>query len=112
VEAGPWSAGHDDWLMRQIYEPSIQAFKDTGGLAVQYGWRDFGDRMRGGWCNVDPSGFKIPCFYNHTPLRAHPWFLPYPPPLRPRRRHLRRDAPPLLHGHRRLPPPTKGPLAA
>jgi hypothetical protein len=84
VESGPWSAGHDDWLMRQIYEPSIQAFKDSGGLAVMYGWRDFGDRMRGGWCNVDPSGFKIPCFYNDTHLGAHVWFVQYLRTLDPR----------------------------
>ena len=77
IESGPWSAGHDDWLMRQIYEPSVLAFKETGGLAVMYGWRDFGDRMRGGWCNVDPSGFKIPCFYNDTHLGAHVFFLQY-----------------------------------
>jgi hypothetical protein len=84
IDAGPWSAGHDDWLMRQIFEPSIQAFKDQGGLAVQYGWRDFGDRMRGGWCEVDPAGFKIPCFYNDTHLGAHVWFVQYLRTLDPR----------------------------
>ena len=77
IEAGPWSAGHDDWLLRQIYETSVSAFKETGGLAVPYGWRDFGDRMRGGWCEVDAQGFKIPCFYNDTHLGAHFFFVQY-----------------------------------
>lgn len=84
IDAGPWSAGHDDWLMRQIYEPSIGAIQDTGGLAVQYGWRDFGDRMRGGWCDIDPAGFKVPCFYDDTHLGAHVWFVQYLRTLDPR----------------------------
>jgi len=84
IDAGPWSAGHDDWVLRQIYEPSVQAFKDTGGLAMMYGWRDFGDRMRGGWCEVDPGGFKIPCFYNDTHMGAHVFFLQYLRTLDPR----------------------------
>ncbi len=84
IDSGPWSAGHDDWLMRQIYEPSIAAVQAQGGLAVQYGWRDFGDRLRGGWCEVDAAGRKIPCFYDDTHLGAHVWFVQYLRTLDPR----------------------------
>jgi len=77
VEAGPWSAGYDQYLIDGIYNPSIAAKQDTGGLAVMYGWRDFGDRMRAGWAGVSANGVQIPSFYNDTHVGAHNFFIQY-----------------------------------
>jgi hypothetical protein len=63
-------AGFDDWLVTQIYDTSVAAFKDKGWLAMLYGWRDFGDRMRSGWCETE-GPLKMPCFYDDTHLGAH-----------------------------------------
>jgi len=42
-----------------------------------YGWRDFGDRLRPGWCLVDVSGTRIPGFYNDTHVGATNLFKQY-----------------------------------
>ncbi len=84
VEAGPWSAGYDRYLIDGIYTPSIEQLKSTGGLAIPYGWRDYGDRMRGGWAAVSPNGVKIPSFYNDTHVGAHNFFIQYVRTLDPR----------------------------
>jgi len=70
IPTGPSSAGFDDYLIKSYYQRSIEEVKNTGGLAVQYGWRDFGDRMRGGWGGVSPEGVRIPSFYNDTHVGA------------------------------------------
>lgn len=77
LPAGPWSKGYDTHLMENIYRPSIENKKETGGLAVVYGWRDFGDRMRPGWAAVSPGGVRIPGFYNDTHVGAAKFFTEY-----------------------------------
>lgn len=81
IEAGPWSAGLDDYVLRQIYIPSVE----TGGvLASMYGWRDFGDHLRPGYCDVTAAGLKVPCFYNDTHVGSHVYFQQYLRTLDPR----------------------------
>ncbi len=77
VEAGPWSAGYDDNLISGYYKRSIEDKKDTGGITVMYGWRDFGDRMRAGWDGTSSNGVRIPAFYNDTHVGAHQYFIQY-----------------------------------
>ncbi len=70
IPSGASSAGFDDYLINSYYLRGIQEVKDVGGVAVQYGWRDFGDRMRGGWETVSPEGVRIPSWYNDTHVGA------------------------------------------
>ena len=76
IESGAWSAGYDQQLIDGYYTRSIENKKDTGGIAVMYGWRDFGDRMRAGWIG-ESDGVRIPGFYNDTHVGAHQFFIQY-----------------------------------
>ncbi len=84
IEAGPWSAGYDDFLISGVYDRSVEQAKNTGGLTVQYGWRDYGDRMRPGYSFISPEGVKIPSFYNDTHVGARNFFIQYVRTLDPR----------------------------
>lgn len=83
LEAGAWSQGYDTHLIEGIYEPSIGRKREQGGTAMQYGWRDFGDRMRPGWAG-EHNGVKIPGFYNDTHVGAHIFLIQYLRTLDPR----------------------------
>ncbi|HEX5687076.1 MAG TPA: hypothetical protein VFY73_23935 [Ideonella sp.] len=63
--------GYDAYLMRDIYEASIQR---TDGNATMFGWRDYGDRLRAGWALVTPTKVCIPSFYNDTHVGANNFF--------------------------------------
>ena len=66
------STGFDANMMQAIYEKSMLEDKP----ATNFGWRDFGGRMRGGWSNVI-NGVRIPGFYNDTHVGATNFFLMY-----------------------------------
>lgn len=76
LEAGPWSDQHDRTLMNNIFSRSVEAGQRYGSLAVLFGWRDYGDRLRPGWA-ADRNGVKIPGFYNDTHVGAHQFFVQY-----------------------------------
>jgi hypothetical protein len=76
LPAGPWSRGYDAFLFNEVYVPSVEKQKENGGLAILYGWRDFGDRLRPGW-NGEYRGVKIPAFYNDTHVGANVYFVEY-----------------------------------
>jgi len=76
IEAGPWSVGYDRYIMDEIYVPSISNKEATGGYAIPYGWRDYGDRMRAGWADV-VNGVRIPSFYNDTHVGAENFLIQY-----------------------------------
>ena len=77
LEAGPWSAGYDDWLISGVYQRSIAQVERTGGLTIPYGWRDYGDRMRPSSLRTSAEGVQIPCFYNDTHVGAHQFLVQY-----------------------------------
>jgi hypothetical protein len=81
IETGPWSAGLDNYVMSQIYIPSVE---EGGLLASMYGWRDFGDHLRTGFCDTTPLGLKVPCFYNDSHVGSHVYFQQYLRTLDPR----------------------------
>lgn len=62
--------GYDAYLMQDIYERSIEK---TDGNATMFGWRDYGDRLRGGWALVT-NGVRVPSFYNDTHVGANNFF--------------------------------------
>ncbi len=62
--------GFDANMMQGIYERSMVEDKP----ATNFGWRDYGGRMRGGWSNVI-NGVRIPGFYNDTHVGATNFFL-------------------------------------
>ena len=64
------TTGYDAYLMKDIYEASIEK---VDGNATMYGWRDYGDRLRGGW-TVQSDGVKVPSFYNDTHVGANNFF--------------------------------------
>jgi hypothetical protein len=76
IEAGDWSAGHDASLLRDVYDRSIEQHRREGSLALPFGWRDFGDRVRPGWTG-DRNGVRIPGFYNDTHVGATTFLLQY-----------------------------------
>lgn len=76
LEAGPDTEGYDAWLLDGLYQPSVGNAKSDGGLAMLYGWRDYGDRLRPGWAGVW-GDVKIPGFYNDTHIGAHNFFIQY-----------------------------------
>ncbi|MBI3324041.1 MAG: hypothetical protein HYZ92_02060 [Candidatus Omnitrophica bacterium] len=76
LEAGPWSRGYDAYLIDGIYLPSVERKRLSGGLAVLYGWRDYGDRLRPGWADVW-EGRRIPAFYNDTHVGARNFLAQY-----------------------------------
>ncbi len=53
--------GFDAHMMRDFYEPSMVEERE----ATNFGWRDYGDRIRSGWSDV-VNGVRIPGFYNDT----------------------------------------------
>lgn len=63
--------GYDAYLMRDIYEASIER---TDGNATMFGWRDYGDRLRAGWTDVTDTQVCIPSFYNDTHVGANNFF--------------------------------------
>ena len=64
--------GFDALMMRDIYEPSMVDEKP----ATNYGWRDYGDRLRAGWSNV-VNGVRIPGWYNDSHVGATNFFKMY-----------------------------------
>lgn len=64
--------GFDAHMMRDFYEPSMVEEKQ----ATNFGWRDFGDRLRAGWANVE-DGVRIPGWYNDTHVGATNFFMMY-----------------------------------
>ena len=64
--------GFDAHMMRDFYEPSMV----EGKQATNYGWRDYGDRLRAGWSNTI-NGVRIPGFYNDTHVGATNFFKMY-----------------------------------
>ncbi len=74
IPAGFSTEGYEAWLVDGVYQRSID--KENGSLAMLYGWRDYGDRMRPGWAG-DWDGIKIPGFYNDTHVGAHIFFIQY-----------------------------------
>ncbi len=76
IETGHWSQGYDAHMMHDFYEPSIEAKRRGGGLAVLYGWRDYGDRLRPGWVDIW-NGKRIPGFYNDTHVGARSFLAQY-----------------------------------
>jgi hypothetical protein len=77
IEAGTWSAGYDAFLKNDIHKVAIENKLASGYLAMQYGWRDYGDRLRGGWAAISADGTKVPSFYNDTHVGANNFFLQY-----------------------------------
>jgi hypothetical protein len=75
LTAGPWSAGFDAFIKDDIYSTST-VNRDQSLLFI-YGWRDYGDRMRGGWCDVSSAGTRIAGFYNDTHVGATNFFHQY-----------------------------------
>jgi hypothetical protein len=69
------SAPYDRNLMNNIYMPSSTDRNQS--LLFIYGWRDFGDRLRPGWCDVSAGGTRIPGFYNDTHVGAMGFFHQY-----------------------------------
>lgn len=63
--------GFDAWLKHSVYNRSMQE-----NLIKQFGWRDYGDRMRPGWSAVK-NGIRIPTFYNDTHVGANQYFKHY-----------------------------------
>ncbi len=61
--------GFDAHMMRDFYEPSMVEEKQ----ATNFGWRDYGDRLRAGWSNT-VNGVRIPGFYNDTHVGATNFF--------------------------------------
>jgi hypothetical protein len=61
------SAGYDAALLSDYYVPSFERADSSSNI---YGWRDFGDHLRGGWANVI-NGQRIPSFYNDTHVGAN-----------------------------------------
>ena len=47
--AGPQSVGYDRMLLEGVYERSFAQKEATGGIALPYGWQDYGDRFRPGY---------------------------------------------------------------
>ncbi len=80
IPAGPLTAGYDQWLFSGIYRPVIKPWEGTLGHPL--GWRDFGDRMRGGHEN-GPQGQQIPYFYNDTHVGANKELIQYLRTLEP-----------------------------
>ncbi|PID59478.1 MAG: hypothetical protein CSB44_12915 [Gammaproteobacteria bacterium] len=74
AEASAASAGYDEYLLAGIVDTSFDV--DKGSYAQQYGWRDYGDRMRPGWANV-VNGTKVPSYYNDTHVGANGFVLQY-----------------------------------
>ncbi len=64
--------GFDAHMMRDFYEPSMVEEKQ----ATNFGWRDYGDRLRAGWSNV-VNGVRIPGWYNDTHVGATNFFKMY-----------------------------------
>jgi len=64
--------GFDAHMMRDFYEPSMV----EGKQATNFGWRDYGDRLRAGWSNTI-NGVRIPGFYNDTHVGATNFFKLY-----------------------------------
>lgn len=75
-ESDNWSGNYDALLINGIYQRSVEAGETYGSLAVLYGWRDYGDRLRPGWAG-EYNGVKIPGFYNDTHVGAHNFFIQY-----------------------------------
>jgi hypothetical protein len=63
------TTGYDAALMHNIYLPSMSTEGGHVPVAVTYGWRDFGDRLR--HRTVDVDGVKLPAFYNDTHVGAN-----------------------------------------
>jgi uncharacterized repeat protein (TIGR02543 family) len=65
------STGYDSSLLKDIYIPSVE----TAGAhdATMFGWRDFGDRLRAGWADVQ-NGLRIPSWYDDTHIGANAHF--------------------------------------
>ena len=68
---GSASAGWDDVLLNSIYIPSFE--KTSNFVAQVYGWRDFGDRLREGWADVQ-NGLKLPSFFDDTHIGSNRFF--------------------------------------
>ena len=66
LPAGPESAGYDAGLNAGYLDTSFTPYLETGGTAVTFGWRDFGDRLRG--------GNEGPVFYNDTHVGSGLYF--------------------------------------
>lgn len=64
--------GFDAHMLESIYKRSMQ----DGKISVQYGWRDYGDRMRPGY-NITKSGLKVKTFYNDTHIGSNKFFRQY-----------------------------------
>ncbi len=62
--------GYDAFLMQDIYERSIEK---SDGNATMFGWRDYGDRLRGGWA-LEINDVRVPSFYNDTHVGANNFF--------------------------------------
>lgn len=61
--------GYDAVLMENLYVPSMTVFDGHVPLAITYGWRDFGDRLR--WRSESVDGVKLPAFYNDSHIGAN-----------------------------------------
>ncbi len=62
--------GYDAFLKQNVLVPSLE---NPGSGINMYGWRDFGDRMRGGWEDVE-NDVRVPAFYNDTHVGANTFF--------------------------------------
>ncbi len=67
------ASGYSAGLMRNIYEPSFEKAPELGKEANMFGWRDYGNRLRGGWAVVQ-NGVRVPSFYNDTHVGANNFF--------------------------------------
>ncbi len=74
LPAGPNSAGYDDHMRKGYLVPGF--VKEDASPGLIYGWRDFGDRLRGGWASVS-NGVKIGAFYNDTHVGATNFILQF-----------------------------------
>lgn len=66
------TAGFDAHMMEAVYKMSMV----EGRVSMQYGWRDYGDRMRPGY-NIAKSGLMVKTFYNDTHVGANKFFRQY-----------------------------------
>ncbi len=61
--------GYDAALMQNLYLPSMSVEGGHVPVAITYGWRDFGDRLRHRMVSVDDV--LLPAFYNDTHIGAN-----------------------------------------
>lgn len=63
------TVGYDATLFQNIYVPSMSVEGGHVPVAVTYGWRDFGDRLRHKMTTV--GDLRLPAFYNDTHIGAN-----------------------------------------